>query len=166
MIKKATYVSGVTPASAPFTWFFERFIAPPTSCPRLRATIQNARYFPRAPEGASDIIVPLSATYQQPVPMPEMKPPKMMYYVELVLSWYRVGEVDAYPLVTELAVAVVRRTLDWERHGADNQGPLDTKFVYERSTKEADQCEHNVVDTIGNIVCLCRGKTTTTETCR
>lgn len=101
IIKNAIYVSGVTPPTAPFTWFFDKlqmgthqylfraprlvefgttnFIAPPTSCPRLRETIHRAKYFPREPDGASDIIEPLSATYQQPVPMPVKKPPRIRY---------------------------------------------------------------------------------------
>jgi len=107
MIKKAMYVSGVTPASAPFKWFFDRLIAPPTSCPKFLATIQKARYFPRAPEGARDMIVPLSATYHAPVPIPEIKPPKMMYCVMSVLFWSRLTRYNAYPLIAKLAVAVV-----------------------------------------------------------
>ena len=100
-------MSGVTPASAPFKWFFDRLIAPPTNCPKFLATIQPARYFPRAPEGARDMIVPLSATYHAPVPIPETKPPKMMYCDVSVLFLSRSIEADAYPLVAKLAVAVV-----------------------------------------------------------
>lgn len=55
-------------------------IAPPTNCPRFRATIHKARYFPRAPAGASDMIVPASATYHSPLPVPVTKPPKIRYH--------------------------------------------------------------------------------------
>lgn len=58
---------------------FTHLIAPPTSCPRFRETIHRARYFPRAPEGASVMIAPASATYQQAVPMPLMAPLRIKY---------------------------------------------------------------------------------------
>jgi hypothetical protein len=54
-------------------------IAPPTSCPRFRDTIHRARYFPRAPEGASVMMAPASATYQQAVPIPLIAPLRMRY---------------------------------------------------------------------------------------
>lgn len=102
MIKKAMYVSGVTPPVTPLTWFFDKLcrwleplvhvysqdttsdmtylIAPPTNWPKFLATIHSARYFPRDPDGARDIMVPDSATYHVPVPMPVKKPPRMRYH--------------------------------------------------------------------------------------
>lgn len=43
----------------------------------------------------------------------------------------------AHPLDAELAIAVIRRSLNRERHGADDQSPLDTKLVHDRATHEA-----------------------------
>ena len=54
------------------------------------------------------MMVPLSATYHAPVPIPEIQPPKMMYCKMSVLFWPRQIKVDVYPLVAELAVAVIR----------------------------------------------------------
>lgn len=67
-------------------------IAPPTSCPRFRDTIQKARYLPRDCDGARDIIVPASATYQVPVPMPENNPLRIRYCSQV--SW-KVAPLDA-----------------------------------------------------------------------
>ena len=149
------------PPSTPFSWFFARLsdtrvsrsffstvekncrslcsnrvkthlIAPPTSCPRLRATIHRARYFPRAPAGASDMMIPDSATYQKPVPAPSMKPPKIRYYVgggdracqlHVARKVFLFSEFT-HPLRTEFAVAIVRGSTDGERHRAEDQGPL------------------------------------------
>jgi hypothetical protein len=54
-------------------------IAPPTSCPKFRDTIHKAKYFPRAPEGASVMIAPASATYQHAVPIPLIAPLRIRY---------------------------------------------------------------------------------------
>jgi hypothetical protein len=110
------------------------------------------------------MMVPLSATYHAPVPMPEINPPKMMYCETLVLLWVRLIRIDTYPLVAKFAVAIVRRALDWEGHCTYDQGPLDTKLVHKRSSEKADECEHNVVDSAGDVVGLCRSKTTTAQT--
>jgi hypothetical protein len=71
---------------------------------------------------------------------------------------------DAYPLVAKFAVAIIRRPLNWKRHSANDQRPFDAELVHEGSSEEADQCEHNVVDSVGDVVCLGRSKTTTTQT--
>ena len=52
------------------------------------------------------MMVPDSATYQHPVPIPETKPPKMIYYLVSVLC-SRMTKIDTDPLVSKLAVAVV-----------------------------------------------------------
>ena len=66
-------MSGVTPPLTPLRWFLDKLrservlkrthlIAPPTSWPRFLATIHRAKYFPLAPLGASDMMLPASAT--------------------------------------------------------------------------------------------------------
>jgi hypothetical protein len=91
IMRKAMYVSGVTPPTAPLTWFFDRLTSVLGTCHDIgnildgtsdklselnvsivdvakktgltfRATIHKARYFPRAPLGARDMILPASAT--------------------------------------------------------------------------------------------------------
>jgi hypothetical protein len=52
-------------------------------------------------------MVPDSAIYQHPVPMPETKPPKIMYYMVAVLLSSKF-KADTDPLVSKLAVAIVR----------------------------------------------------------
>lgn len=54
-------------------------IAPPTNCPRFRETIHNAKYFPRAPDGARVMMAPASATYQHAVPIPLIAPLRIKY---------------------------------------------------------------------------------------
>lgn len=83
-------------------------------------------------------MVPLSATYHAPVPIPEINPPKMMYCETLVLFWVRLVKVDAYPLVAKFAVAIIRRALNRETHGPDDQRPFDTELVHKRSSEETD----------------------------
>jgi hypothetical protein len=88
------------------------------------------------------MMAPASATYQQAVPIPLMAPLRMRYYTQ---SFVRVcpfkrklGAAVTHPLVSELAVAVVCRTLDREGHGTDHQSPFDTDFVHDRATHETD----------------------------
>lgn len=90
----------------------------------------------------------------------------MMYCDVSVLFLSDLTGGDAYPLVAEFAVAVVRRSLNWEGHGTDDQRPLDTELIDKRTSQEADQCEHNVIDGVGDVVRLSRSKTTTTQTCQ
>jgi hypothetical protein len=110
------------------------------------------------------MIVPLSATYHAPVPIPEIKPPTMMYCDILALFYLDQVKINAYPLVSKLAIAIITRALDWEGQSPDDQRPLDTELVYKRTTEEAHKCKHNVADSVGDVVCLSRSKTTTTQT--
>ena len=126
-------------------------IAPPTSCPRFRATIHNARYFPRAPEGASVIIAPASATYQQPVPTPAIAPLRIRYY-----SWLSdvlrirgnlgclLRRASTHPLVSKLAIAVICGPLDRPGHRSNNQSPLNTQLVHDGSAQEASWKAHHI----------------------
>ena len=144
-------------------------IAPPTNCPRLRETIHSARYFPRAPDGASVIMAPASATYQQAVPIPPIAPLRMRYYrkwrfVRHYILFKKTGQVAecsrwvcsrnamTHPLISKLAVAVVCRPLDGERHGADDQGPLDTDLINYRTAQEANLIGHPPISTLTVIV--------------
>jgi hypothetical protein len=45
---------------------------------------------------------------------------------------------STYPLISELAVDVVRRALYGKRHGTGNQRPLHTKLVHKRATQETN----------------------------
>lgn len=47
-------------------------------------------------------------------------------------------ENSTHPLVSELAIAVVSRALDGKGHCTDHQGPLNTNFVHNRATHEAN----------------------------
>lgn len=46
--------------------------------------------------------------------------------------------VWTHPLVSEFAVAVVRRTLNRKRGCTDDERPLDTNLVHDWATKKAD----------------------------
>jgi hypothetical protein len=43
-----------------------------------------------------------------------------------------------HPLVSKLAIAVVRGSLNREGHGADHESPLDADFIDNRTAHEAD----------------------------
>jgi len=82
------------------------------------------------------MMAPASATYQQPVPIPPMAPLRMRYYIygqPFVLNKVWI----LYPLVTELAIAVICGTLNWEGHRANHQSPLDSDLVHDRASHEA-----------------------------
>ena len=46
--------------------------------------------------------------------------------------------MKTHPLVSKLAVAVVRRPLNGEGHGADDQSPLNTELVHNGAAEEAN----------------------------
>lgn len=149
MIKNATYVSGVTPPSTPAMWFFERLlpiicqhrmqqtsymtylIPPPISWPRLRETIHKARYFPRAPVGEMDMIVPASATYQQPVPIPLTKAPKMRNYHGH--EWLFLKGAKIYlPIVCRICCCSNMKLLGWEK----TWRPIRETILYQACSQE------------------------------
>jgi hypothetical protein len=93
------------------------------------------------------MMAPASATYQQAVPTPLIAPLRMRYCKDTVRSYLgKRSELPdmlwqgftTHPLISKLAVAIVRRPLDGEGHRAENEGPLDTDFVHDRSTQETN----------------------------
>lgn len=122
-------------------------IPPPTSCPRLRDTIQRAKYLPRTPEGARDKIDPASATYQQPTPIPLRALPNMRNLRHPVR--YVVGSIfsrETNPLVSIFAVHVVGGATNRKSHGTDDQRPFDANFIDQRAAEKTNSSKHGVAD--------------------